>query len=78
MHLGRWIVAGIGVLAEVHWRRREVVVAGVDQMPGSVDTLGSERRRRSLFDFLVEVLARHCQTLSVYSSKQTGEEPKSY
>jgi len=56
-HSGRWIVARI---VEVHWRRRGVVVVGsVGQMPCFVDTLGSERRRRSLLDFLVELLARH-------------------
>jgi hypothetical protein len=77
-HSGRWIAAGIALLAEVRWRCREVVVGGVGRMPGFVDTLGSERRRRSLLDLLVELLARHCQTLLVYSPNQTGKQPKSY
>jgi hypothetical protein len=49
---------GIDVLAEVRWGRREIVVG---QMPCFVDMLGSERRRRSLVELLVELLACYCQ-----------------
>jgi len=48
----RWIVAGIGVLAEVRRGCREAVVGGVGRMPCFVDTLGFERRRHSLLEFL--------------------------
>ena len=50
---------GIGVLAEVRWGCREVVVVG--RMPCFVDMLGSERRRRSQVELLVEFLACYCQ-----------------
>jgi hypothetical protein len=53
---------GIGVLVEVRWGRREVVVVGgVGRMPYFADTLGFERRRRSLFELLVELLVCYCQ-----------------